>query len=62
MLGCRVEAVYSCVSTGTCGVQKRALDHLELQAVLSCLMWVLGNEPESSGRAICAPSHLFSLA
>lgn len=38
------------------GGQKRALEpqELESQAVVSCLMWVMGSNPGSSGRVACA--------
>jgi hypothetical protein len=39
-------SVVWCVSTGACGSKKRAPDPLglRLQAVMSCLMWVLGTK------------------
>ena len=44
------------VGVDACGVQKRVSNHLELvlQVVVSCLMLVLGTEPESSARAASA--------
>lgn len=47
------------MSTGIRGVQEKATDtlELELQAVVSCLMWVLGTEPGSFGRAANTLSH-----
>lgn len=55
--------VYMCFYVSLCvsracnayGGQKRASDplFLELQAVVSCLVWMLGTEPRSSTRAAC---------
>jgi hypothetical protein len=43
------------MSAGTCRSQKRAQDllELELQEVVSYLIWVLGIEPGFSARAVC---------
>lgn len=45
--------LYLHVGADALGGQKRATNplELELQAVMSCLTWVLGAEPVSSGRA-----------
>ena len=43
----------------THGGQKRVLDLLQLELHI-IMMWVLGIEPESSGRAVSAHSHLSS--
>lgn len=46
---------YVHTSSGAYGVQKGAPDtlDLELQVVVSWLVWVLGTEPPSSARAVC---------
>jgi hypothetical protein len=43
------------ISTGTSGGQKRQLDPLELELyiVVYHWAWVLGNQIEVSGRAVC---------
>jgi hypothetical protein len=43
----------------TCRNQEKVLDllELELKGVVSCLMWVLGFELKSSGRAASALNH-----
>ena len=47
-----------CVFIGGNGVQRRASDslELELQAVLSCLMWVLGTKLKSFAWVVCVLS------
>lgn len=54
---CMCLGVYMCTCVfSICGSQKRALDpfELELQAIVSCLMWLLGTEPVSAARAFSA--------
>lgn len=41
---------------GSCGDQKRALDPLELKSLTPSVMGV-GNQLQSSGRAVGAPNH-----
>jgi hypothetical protein len=45
--------------SGALGGQKRASDplELELQAVVSCLVWVMGSELRPSGRAVSDLNH-----
>ena len=52
----KIMCVGMCMNVGTQGVQKRALDslELELQEVVSYLTWVLVMELRSSVRAVCA--------
>lgn len=50
------------MSSGVCGVQKRALDlpdplKLELQMVVNCVIWILGTKPRSSVRGVNAFNH-----
>lgn len=48
------------VSAGDCGSQKGAMNllEMELQAVVSCLTWVLGNELRTSAGAVSSPDLL----
>lgn len=45
-------SVHPCMPS-VCGGQKKALDalELELQAIMGCLMWVLGTKPRSPAKA-----------